>query len=41
MLLVYEGAEEFLDVIVASFLAMKFKHQSTEGISWFKVPSLC
>jgi hypothetical protein len=39
-LMVYEGAEEFLDVIVASFLAMKFKHQTCgEGGSWFKVLS--
>jgi hypothetical protein len=38
MLMVYEGAEEFLDVIVASFLAMKFKHQAgLDAGSWYKV----
>jgi len=38
MLMVYEGAEEFLDVIVASFLAMKFKHQpGLDAGSWYKV----
>ena len=38
-LLVYEGAEGFLDVIVATFLAMKFKRQHTcsSYFSWLNV----
>lgn len=38
-LLVYEGAEEFLDVIVATFLAIKFKRQHTcsNPFSWLNV----
>jgi hypothetical protein len=38
-LIVYEGAEGFLDVIVATFLAMKFKcqHTSSNYLSWLNV----
>jgi hypothetical protein len=36
-LLIYEGAEQFLDVIVAGFIAMKFKHQTPEARGWSDV----
>ena len=37
-LLIYEGAEGFVDILVAGFIAMKFKHQeSLDGRSWFDV----
>jgi hypothetical protein len=36
-LLIYEGAEEFLDIIVAGFIAMKFKHQTPEARGWSDV----
>jgi hypothetical protein len=36
-LFVYEGAEQFLDVIVAGFIAMKFKHQTPEAHGWSDV----
>lgn len=38
-LLIYEGAESFVDVIVTTFLAMKFKRQNTNAncCSWVSV----
>ena len=38
MLNIYEGAEDFIDVIVAGFIAMKYKHERCpEARSWFNV----